>query len=118
MRNFLWFYFSLKGRISRLAYWAYFILPPVIAGAMAAIIVYYFKISPTPETKSLIETVVTLLFLWPSIAVQAKRWHDLNKSGWWVLINLIPIVGILVFLGIGFFRGTRGNNRFGSDPVA
>ncbi len=116
MSNFLWFYLSLKGRISRRAYWAYYILPPIIAGIVAAIIVP--KTSLTPETKSLIEIVITLLFLWPSIAVQAKRWHDLNRSGWWVLINLIPIVGILVFFGIGFFRGTRGNNRFGSDPAA
>jgi uncharacterized membrane protein YhaH (DUF805 family) len=60
--------------------------------------------------------LVQLLVVWPAVAVSVKRWHDRNKSGWWVLINLIPIVGALwTLVENGFLRGTPGPNRFGDD---
>jgi uncharacterized membrane protein YhaH (DUF805 family) len=52
----------------------------------------------------------------PSIAVQVRRFHDQDKSGWWVLIGLIPILGGLAVLVFMFLEGTRGTNRFGPDP--
>ncbi len=52
----------------------------------------------------------------PSIAVQVRRFHDQDKSGWFVLIGLIPILGGLVVLVFMFLEGTRGPNRFGPDP--
>jgi uncharacterized membrane protein YhaH (DUF805 family) len=58
--------------------------------------------------------VAGLLFLWPALAIQAKRWHDVDKSAWWILINLVPAVGGLVALVFnGFIAGTPGANRFG-----
>jgi len=93
-------------------------LPAIIAGITAALVMGNLKLALTAETKELIEIAAILLLFWPSIAVQVKRWHDLDKSGWWVLANLVPIIGGLIFIGIGFIRGTRGNNRFGSDPAA
>jgi len=61
--------------------------------------------------------VFTIFFIWATLAVNCKRWHDLNKSGWWSLINLIPIVGqIWLFIELGFLKGTPGSNRFGEDP--
>ena len=54
----------------------------------------------------------------PMIFVSIKRWHDRNKSGWWVLFALVPIVGsIWVLVETGFPRGTTGSNNFGADPV-
>ena len=50
--------------------------------------------------------------------VHIKRFHDRDKSGWWVLIGLIPIIGaIWLLIELGFLKGTPGPNRFGS-PVA
>jgi uncharacterized membrane protein YhaH (DUF805 family) len=50
--------------------------------------------------------------------VQIKRWHDRDKSGWWVLINFIPILGGLwSLIECGFVKGTNGKNRFGPDPL-
>lgn len=54
----------------------------------------------------------------PSIAVQVRRFHDQDKSGWFVLINLIPYIGGLIVLVFMFLEGTRGPNRFGPDPKA
>ena len=60
--------------------------------------------------------VMNVLVLWPAIATSVKRWHDRDKSGWWTLINLIPVVGIIwVIVENGFLRGTVGPNRFGED---
>jgi uncharacterized membrane protein YhaH (DUF805 family) len=49
--------------------------------------------------------------------MNVRRWHDRNKSGWMVLINLIPIVGGLwSFLELGFLPGTKWVNEYGPDP--
>jgi len=61
----------------------------------------------------------SLIFLWPTLAVQAKRWHDRDKSAWWLLINLIPVVGAFwTLIENGFLEGTPGPNRFGFDPLS
>jgi uncharacterized membrane protein YhaH (DUF805 family) len=58
-----------------------------------------------------------LLSLTPAIIVNIKRFHDRDKSGWWVLIVLIPIIGaIWLLIELGFLKGTPGPNQFGS-PV-
>lgn len=54
-----------------------------------------------------------ILWLWAGLAVTAKRLHDMNKSGWWQLIGLIPIIGwIPLFFACGFIRGTVGLNDY------
>jgi uncharacterized membrane protein YhaH (DUF805 family) len=55
--------------------------------------------------------------LWIGLALQIKRWHDRDKSGVWVLISFIPIVGAFwVLIECGFMDGTMGPNRFGPSP--
>jgi uncharacterized membrane protein YhaH (DUF805 family) len=57
-----------------------------------------------------------LAILLPSIAVQVRRFHDQDKSGWLVLIGLVPYVGGLIVFVFMCLEGTRGPNRFGPDP--
>ncbi|SFI16327.1 DUF805 domain-containing protein [Planctomicrobium piriforme] len=52
----------------------------------------------------------------PSFTVTIRRFHDFDKSGWWLLINLIPILGPLLQLIMMFRAGTPGKNRFGPQP--
>ena len=52
----------------------------------------------------------------PTIAVTARRLHDLDKSGWWWLLNLVPVIGGIVLLVWIVKSGTEGPNRFGEDP--
>jgi uncharacterized membrane protein YhaH (DUF805 family) len=62
--------------------------------------------------------VVYLITLWPGVALHVKRWHDRNKSGWWVSIAFIPFVGpIWSFVETGFLTGTVGCNHYGRDPL-
>ena len=57
------------------------------------------------------------LLLW-GIIIQIKRWHDLDRSGWWVLVNLIPgLGGLYTLIMCGLIKGTSGPNKFGPDPL-
>jgi uncharacterized membrane protein YhaH (DUF805 family) len=62
--------------------------------------------------------VFGIVALWISIAVAVKRYHDRNKSGWWVFIVFVPIIGGIWYLvECGFLRGTPGPNDYGPDPL-
>ena len=60
--------------------------------------------------------ILYLAILIPALAVQVRRFHDQDKSGWLVLLNFIPYLGALVVLVFMLLEGTRGPNRFGPDP--
>ena len=101
--------FGLSGRIPRKAWWlwgVFALLGVAIGGTLLLGIA-----GVTAETAGL---AMNLLVLWPAIATSVKRWHDRDKSGWWVLINLIPVIGIVwVIVENGCLRGTVGPNRLG-----
>ena len=110
-------YFSVNGRISRYTLWLYFILPYI------AFTFFAFKLDPRIGTLDsetgigLFSAIVTILFIYPSIALFIKRFHDRGRSGWWFLILLIPLLNIWFIIEAGFLRGTVGPNRYGEDPI-
>ncbi len=104
------FLLSYEGRINRQRFWAFFLV--YLGIAIAAAIVDGIV------GGSLFGIVTTLALLYPSICVSIKRWHDRDKSGWWILINLLPLIGVIwALVENGFLAGTSGSNRFGSDPL-
>jgi uncharacterized membrane protein YhaH (DUF805 family) len=67
----------------------------------------------------LILVAVYVVMVWVGLAAGVKRWHDRNKSGWWILIALVPVIGGLWYLiECGFLPGTAGPNTYGPDPLA
>lgn len=107
-------FFGFAGRISRREFWLYGVLALL---GLAAFGHALLGITGIPPRRA--DAVVNLLLLWPALAVSVKRWHDRDRSGWWVLVNLIPVIGTLwALVDNGFVRGTRGPNRFGDDPLA
>lgn len=60
--------------------------------------------------------VFVLASLIPAIAVQVRRFHDQDRSGWFVLLNFIPYIGGIVVLVFMCLEGTKGPNRYGPDP--
>jgi uncharacterized membrane protein YhaH (DUF805 family) len=65
---------------------------------------------------------IPLLGLWlalllPSISVSIRRLHDSNRTGWWILIGLIPLIGWLALLIMYLNRGDEAANRFGPPPA-
>ena len=65
-----------------------------------------------------ITAIAALGLLIPSIAVSVRRLHDTDRSGWWLLLAFVPFIGGLVLLVFYILEGTRGTNRFGTDPLA
>jgi uncharacterized membrane protein YhaH (DUF805 family) len=65
----------------------------------------------------LVAPLISLALLLPDVAVSIRRLHDLDRSGWWLLICFTGI-GIIVLLVWDCMRGTLGPNRFGPDPIA
>jgi len=98
--------FSFDGRISRRIYWLYFVLPLLVIFLVVAVVV-----PPLFFNRAFL--ALFLLALWPALAIGAKRCHDRNRSGWYQLIGLIPVIGAFVLLiELGILRGTAGSNRF------
>jgi len=64
----------------------------------------------------LLGLLYSLAILIPSIAVSVRRLHDTSRSGWWLLIGLIPIVGTIVLIVLYAQDGTPGDNKYGTDP--
>ena len=120
--NWGWFLFSLQGRISRSQYWLNFILPVFVVSILIALVSGSFGNSSGDAGSGRTQpdwlvSLWSLAVLWPGIATQVKRWHDRGKSGWWYLINFVPIIGSLwAFVETGFLAGTEGDNRYGADP--
>ena len=102
-----------RGRIGRGTFWRYGVAALLGLGMLGHVLLGIARVRP--ETA---EHLVNLLLTWPAIATAAKRWHDRDKSGAWVLVMLIPVVGwIWALIENGFLRGTAGPNPFGPDPL-
>ncbi len=114
-----WLLFSFEGRINRLPYWCVALVAFALGAGLNFAVGDLGPGRPMTAGPAILETLFVLLFVWIGLAVQIKRWHDRDKSGWWALMNLIPIVGtIWVLIECGFLRGTPGRNRYGPDPLA
>jgi uncharacterized membrane protein YhaH (DUF805 family) len=100
---------SLEGRIGRRSWWLWGVLALIGFVIYATVLLRVLGLSARHT-----DVVVNLLVLWPAIAVSVKRWHDRDKSGWWVLVSLVPLVGWLwALIQNGLLRGTPGPNRYG-----
>jgi uncharacterized membrane protein YhaH (DUF805 family) len=105
-------YATFGGRALRSEFW-YFVLFNVIVSLVLSLIDAAIFGSDL-EVFSGIWGLATIV---PSVAVAARRLHDIDRSGWWQLIALIPIIGWIIAL-IWYCRaGTDGANRFGPDPL-
>jgi uncharacterized membrane protein YhaH (DUF805 family) len=111
------FLFSFRGRISRYQYWIKFFLPYSLI-SLGMMIVDMGAGSVSETGIGLFSSIFALAALWPTLAIEIKRCHDRDRSGWYLLISLIPIIGaIWLFVELGCLRGTIGSDRFGPDPA-
>ena len=102
-------YANFSGRSSRSAYWYWFlfaILVSIVANIVDAAI------------GAPILTIITGLgLLLPGLAVAIRRLHDTGRSGWWILIGLIPIVGFIVLIVFYVQESDQGPNEYGPPPA-
>ncbi len=115
-------YADFSGRSRRTEYWM-FTLGYVIALVVLGILLGVAGAIGDPNgisglsvtALSILGLVVLALFI-PSLAVQVRRFHDQDKSGWFVLLGFIPYIGGLIVIVFMCLPGTVGDNRFGPDP--
>ena len=105
--------FTFDGRIGRKAYWF-----GVVVLFAASLVASMLDLLLFGQRSYLVSLVVGLVSFVASLALSMKRWHDRDKSGWWVLLALVPVIGFIwTIVETGFLRGTPGPNRFGPDPL-
>lgn len=112
VRSVLSQYATFSGRARRSEYWWYYLFY-VIVVVVADIIDVIIGTAGTYG--GLISGLAGLALLVPTIAVSVRRFHDISKSGWFILLFLIPIVGLVLWL-IWFTQDSHPDNKYGANP--
>jgi|APSaa5957512535_1039671.scaffolds.fasta_scaffold258890_2 uncharacterized membrane protein YhaH (DUF805 family) len=110
-------YATFSGRAQRREFWLfvliYLILLLIAYGVDIAIGTY-----DEENGIGVVGGILILALLIPNLAVSVRRLHDTDRSGWWILIALIPLIGPIWFLVLAILNGTDVENRFGANPIA
>jgi uncharacterized membrane protein YhaH (DUF805 family) len=102
-------YVGFSGRARRTEIWMFFLISMIVS----IIISVVESVIGFPGT---ISGLYSLAILLPAIAVGMRRLHDTDRSGWWMLLSLIPFFGAIVLLIFFCLEGTSGQNQYGPDP--
>jgi len=102
-------YAVFSGRARRKEYWMYtlfYVIFAIVAGIVDAVLF----------GSQILTLVLALGLLLPSLGVAVRRLHDTGRSGWWILIGLVPLVGGIVLLVFLCLEGEAGSNKYGHNP--
>lgn len=99
-------YADINGRAQRSEYWWFFLFNLIVNIA-----------GTTLFGDGLISVLITLALIVPAISVGVRRLHDTNRTGWWMLAFIIPLLGLVLALFWLTKRGTVGPNQYGDDPL-
>lgn len=105
-------YITVEGRARRAEYW-WFLLFAVLGNFVTSLV---DQLVFGPEA-TILAPIFGLGILLPAVCVAVRRLHDRDMSGWWILLNLVPLVGSLILLAIYALPGSEGRNRFGPSPL-
>ncbi len=104
-------YATFSGRATRAEFW-YFTLFSIIITIVLTIIDEVMGTTTPEGILGILGSIYGLLVFLPSLAIAVRRLHDINKSGWWILISLIPIIGSIILL-VFYCTDSKGNNEYG-----
>jgi uncharacterized membrane protein YhaH (DUF805 family) len=116
-----WYLEALKkyavfgGRSRRTEYW-YFVLFNLIVSIVLGWIDALLGTGGSYAGAGVLSGIYGLAVLIPTLAVTVRRLHDIDRSGWWILIGLVPLVGAIVLLVFALLDGTPGTNQYGPNP--
>lgn len=102
-------YVEFSGRARRKEYWFFFLFNFIVVMVLSVI--------DALLGVGILGMLYALAVLLPAIGVTVRRLHDGDRSGWWILVGLIPFVGFIVLLVFMVLPGTEGDNQYGPDPV-
>ncbi len=122
-------YADFSGRSGRQEYWMFVLFTILVYLGLAVLGLIAvlsmggsgdFASNGSPPVAAILVIALAVIFVLgsiiPSIAVQVRRFHDQDKSGWFVLLSLIPYAGGLIIFIFMLLEGTRGPNQYGPDP--
>lgn len=113
-------YFDFEGRSSRSEYWLFVLLNVIVGVVYTAVVIGTRAADNGPSAVGLAAMAVVTLFglasFIPGLSVTVRRLHDTDKSGWLILLGLIPLIGVIILLVFYILPGTKGPNKFGPDP--
>ena len=123
---------SPNGRLSRGGFWAGCLTLAVVSGlgalslmSLSDVLARGGSVTPFSETLAdqalrplLVVLVLAVPVTWMGFCLLVKRWHDRGRSGWWVIIGLVPLIGNLwALIECGFLAGSRSGNKYGPAPL-
>jgi uncharacterized membrane protein YhaH (DUF805 family) len=108
-------YAVFTGRARRKEYW-YFVLFSAIAAILLSVVDSLLGLFDPEAGLGLLSGLYSLGVLVPSIAVGIRRLHDTGRSGWWLLISLVPIIGAIVLIIFMVLDSIEGENEYGPNP--
>lgn len=108
-------YAVFSGRARRKEYW-YFILFNILINIILSVVDGLTGNFDPATNMGLLSGVYTLAILIPSIAVSVRRLHDTGRSGWWLLISFVPLIGFLVLLFFMLQNSKAEQNKYGNNP--
>ena len=118
-------YADFSGRSRRKEYWMFVLFNLLISLAVWTLLalLYILGLSETAMMAVMMPVfilygLIGLAFVIPGLAVTVRRLHDVDRSGWTILLGLIPLVGAIILIVFYCSEGTAGLNRFGPDPKA
>ncbi|PML81960.1 DUF805 domain-containing protein [Enterovibrio norvegicus] len=109
-------YAKFSGRARRREYWGFFFLQNVVLALCFLIDIAESGVNNFQVLDLQATAVWIALTVIPALSVTVRRFHDINRSGWWWLIIIVPLIGPLIVLIFTLLRGTKGSNRYGCDP--
>jgi uncharacterized membrane protein YhaH (DUF805 family) len=108
-------YAEFNGRASRQEYW-FFLLFNLLISAFLATIDFFSGTFNVETGFGLLSGIYSLAVLIPGISVTVRRLHDTDRSGWWLFIGLIPIIGGIALFIFTVLDSTSGDNQYGPNP--
>ena len=102
-------YATFTGGARRAEYWMFALFNLIVAVVLSVI-------DAVIGSPGILGGIYVLAILLPSIAVGVRRMHDTSRSGWWLLIVLLPIIGGIWFLVLSVLDSTPGDNEYGPNP--
>lgn len=107
-------YVTFSGRARRAEYWWWALFVFIGGVVFGGADVIFFGVPEIAGPTTVLFDLITFL---PGLSVWVRRLHDTDRSGWWTLLILIPLIGWLILLIWTLSKGTDGSNRFGADPI-
>lgn len=105
-------YADFSGRANRKQFWLYALWLCVVY-----IVIGILSSALGEKAGTVLSALVGLALLVPNLALTVRRLHDTDRSGWWILITFLPLIGGLILFVFELLPGTPGENRFGRQPL-